>query len=555
MPRDPTTRVPQQTPKPSSKAVNADDRLNSWKEIASYLNASVRTVQRWERTVGLPIKRRAGAKRNLVYAYCSELDGWWSGRSAALAFVRSQGVQHATSLAEPSIAVLPFANMNHDEEGDFFCDGITEDITSALTRVRRLRVAPRSSAFEFRGPALNVREAAHRLNVTSVLEGSVRRSGNRFRITVDLVDVLTGYSISSERFDGVMEDIFAVQDKISQDIVSNLMIRLVGDQSRRMRSRYTDNWAAYSLYLKGRFRWNQRTPEALSKAQEHFKQALTEDPAYALAQAGIADCYAMAAAYSLQDPREALPMAKAAALKALEMDDQLAEAHNSLAFYYALYEYEWSRAEQGFRRAIDLNPNYATARSWLAWFVLLPWGRFDEAATEARAATVLDPHTPVNNLVCAMTRYMLGHHSAALEDLKQPLRSAPDHLLANWVLAHVQIATGDYEEAIRTCEKISVPGFGDGLLGYACARSGKTDQAKIVLDRLEERSRRRFVPAAQPAQVLLGLERWDEAFHHLERACEQRGPTHIWLKTDPLYSAIRSDSRFPALLKKLRLEA
>ena len=281
--------------------------------------------------------------------------------------------------AQPSIAVLPFENRSRGDEDEYFSDGISEDITSALGKVERLHVAPRSMAFQFKGKRPTPKEVGTVLNVGHVLEGSVRRSGNRVRINVELIAIEEGYQVWSERYDRVMEDVFEIQDEISQAIVERLKVKLVGREKELLAKRYTENLQAYNLCLRGRYYWYKRTAETIQKAMGFYEQALAEDPDYALAHSGLADCHSSLGFYGVLPPKEARPRAEAAASKALEIDADLAAAHASIGGVESLYHWNWTAGERAFRRAIELDSSYPVGHMWYAIWVLAPLGRLERS--------------------------------------------------------------------------------------------------------------------------------------------------------------------------------
>ena len=300
---------------------------------------------------------------------------------------------------ENSIAVLPFANVSADPENDYFCDGLAEELLNALAKVEGLKVAARTSSFYFKGKNIDVGQIGEALGVTTVLEGSVRRSGNRLRITAQLINTTDGFHLWSELYDRELKDIFDVQEEITLAIVDSLKLKLLGEGRAKVLRRYTENAEAYSLYLRGRFFWNKRTTEGFRQAIEYFEQAIELEPNYALAYSGIADCYNCSGfAYDLGWMRQAEVMskAKAAAIKALEIDDTLAEAHTSLAYAKHLFDWDWEGSEKLFRLAIALNPNYANAHHWFA-HLLIATSRVDEALAESERALELDPLSAVMN--------------------------------------------------------------------------------------------------------------------------------------------------------------
>ena len=464
---------------------------------------------------------------------------------------------HRTSRVAPAIAVLPFADMSPEKDQEYFCEGMAEEVINALAQVEGLRVVSRSSSFQFRGKSYDVRDVGEKLSVGAVLEGSVRRAGNRLRITAQLVGVSDGFHIWSERYDREMKDIFDVQDEISRAIVEALKVKLVGEQQKQLIKRYTENLEAYHLYLKGRYYWNQRVPGALKKAHEYFQQALAEDPNYALAYTGLADCYLVRGYFGISPPKEVMPQAKASVLKALDLDDTLAEAYTALGVVTAIYEFEWLEAEQHFRRALELNPGYATAHSWYAFFDLTPMGRLEEAAQESRRSQELDPlSAPINTIVGAIL-YFQRQYQAAIQELQKALELDRDFPAAHYYLAKSWSALGMEEPAIAAFQKArEASGNNLGFTGWlACCYGtwGRKSEAQQLLDEFQNPSQQRYVPAHSIGAVYLGLGDEDRAFEWFEQACEERSSILAWLNVDSAYDRVRSDARFAALAKKMGL--
>ena len=457
--------------------------------------------------------------------------------------------------AEPSIAVLPFVNMNRDEESEFFSDGITEDIIIALTKVEGLRVAARNSAFQFKGKTPDLDELGRRLKVDNVLVGSVRRAGNRLRVTVQLSNVADGYEMWSERYDRLMEDIFDIQDDISQAVVGTLEVKLVGGKKSLAR-RYTENVEAYKHYLRGRYYWHKRTPEAIRKAKENLELALGEDPNYAPAHSGLADCTVSLALINDPDPpSEVMPKAKQAALKALDLDPMLPEAHASLGFVEVVYGWNWEPADRELKRAIQLDPGYSTAHYWRAVFVLVGTGRLDEALDEAQAALNLEPVTPSINMGLGLVLFYRREYEAAAEQLRKTLELEPNIVWARFLLARTHQQLGDPEKAVAAFEELELLSMREGHLGYAYAVSGRPEQARKLLDDLQEPSRPAHIVAFQIALIHAGLGSADLALEWLERAVAARSPQLVWLNVLPEFDRLHSDPRFAALLEKMNLDS
>ncbi len=460
------------------------------------------------------------------------------------------------TLSAASIAVLPFVNMNRDEESEFLSDGITEDIINALMRVEGLRVAARSSVFQFKGLAPDVQAVGHKLNVDAVLEGSVRRSAERLRVTAQLIKVMDGFQIWSERYDRVMKDIFEIQDEISRAIVDKLKVRLVGDRSKPLVSQCTADPEAYNLYLKGRHHWNKRTAGGYKKSAEHFQQACTKDPGFALPYVGLADACLASAWWGSLNPREAIPKAEALLKRALEIDTALAEAYASLGFLLGGFLWDWGKAETAFQRSIELNPNYAPARLWHACVSLGPNDRFEEAAREAERAIELEPLVTIYYGGVCLLPLWRRQYDLWQAIARKTLELEPDFALAFCGFAEVMCYEGRYEEAVAAAEQAnrSLPpgGFwGTGLLGYCYARWDKTEEAHEVLANLETLRERSYAQATALAAVYVGLGERDLALEWLERAYEEHCGQLSWIRFDLTWDSLRDDPRFQNLLHRM----
>lgn len=465
--------------------------------------------------------------------------------------------------SSPSIAVLPFKNLSADREQDYFCDGVAEEIINALTQVEGLHVVARTSAFSFRGKDADIREIGRKLNVGTLLEGSVRKAGDRVRITAQLVNVADGYHLWSERYDrdiGALccpEDIFAIQDEISLAIVGKLKVKLLEGEKTRLVKRHTDDLDAYNLYLKGRYFWNRRTEQSLKKSVEYFDQAIEKDPAYALAYAGLADSYVTLQDYTSVSPKVTLPKAKEAAHKALEIDSTLAEAHNSLA-QVMFREWDWEGAEREHKRAIELNPNYATAHHWYA-LVLAYAARFDEAIAEMKRARELDPLSLIINRNLGLVLYFARRYDKAVEQLQKTLEMDPSFSLAHAGLGQAYLQKSMYQEALRELQRESDIRAGSDTVvetwkGIAYVKAGKKSEAKRVLDDLLKRAKQVYVSPVLFAGLYFAMGENDLAFKSLDLAYNQRDSRLLELKVLPEFDSVRSEPRFKALLKKVGFE-
>lgn len=456
----------------------------------------------------------------------------------------------------PSIAVLPFANLSADKEQEYFCDGMAEEIINALTHLEGLRVVARTSAFVFKGKHQDVREVGKKLSVGTILEGSVRRAGNRVRITAQLINVADGYHIWSEKFDRDLADVFAIQDEISLSIADNLKVRLLGHDKDKMLKRYTHNLEAYDLYLKGRYHWNRRTPESLKKAVVHFEQVIEKDPEYALAYAGLADSYSMLPQVGVIPAKEAFPKAKVLASKALEIDETLAEAHTSLAFVLWSYDWDWIGMEREFRRAIELNPNYATAHQWFA-MALLNLGRTSETVQEIERALELDPLSPIINTSAGFMYMFAGQEEKAEEHAKKTLDIDPAFGFAHIVLAYLSERHQRYDEAVEGHLK------GDSFAGTlsqkeiaelraAYASSGWIGYLRKRLHMKQSKAEQGDVQCYDIAWLYARLDDAEKAIEWLRRAYQDRDPGLASLLTDDAFDKLRSDPRFIEIMRKMR---
>jgi serine/threonine-protein kinase len=458
----------------------------------------------------------------------------------------------------PSIAVLPFATLSADPEQDYFCDGMAEEIINALTHVEGLRVVARTSSFAFKGKHQDVREIGRKLDVETVLEGSVRKAGNRLRITAQLVKTDDGYHLWSERYDREMEDVFAIQDEISLAIVEKLKINLLGGQKTKLTKRQTEDIEAYNLYLKGRYFWNKRTEKALRKGIGYFSEAIKLDPEYAVAYTGLADSYNLLSAYSIASPGESIPKAKAAATKALRIDPDLAEGHECLGHVDMLYNWDWQNAGKEFKRAIELNPNYATAHQRHG-ILLTAMGQMDEALAEIKRARELDPLSLIINTDVGLFFFLQREYDVAEELSGKPLEMDPNFAVARFAHGLALEQMERHEEAAGEFQKAIAISGGNPIylsaLGHARAIAGSREEAQKILSELLELSRRRYVSPYSTATVCAGLGETDEAFTWLERALEEHSVWlgHLHLRVDPRLDCLRSDPRFGLLLDKMGL--
>jgi serine/threonine-protein kinase len=452
-----------------------------------------------------------------------------------------------------SIAVLPFTDLSPQKDQEYFCDGMSEELINALTKIEQLQVASRTSAFQFKGRSCDISEIGKKLKVQMVLEGSVRKAGNRLRITAQLVNAEDGYHIWSEKYDREMEDVFAIQDEISLTIADTMAIKLLEEDKAKLVKRHTEDVDAYNLYLKGRYFWNKRTEEGIKKGNDFFLQALQKDPNYALAYSGLADSFILLGSFDYLSPRETFPQAREAALRALKIDSSLPEAHASLAWIIMSYDWDLKKAGTEFGKALEFNPNYATACHWSA-FPLLFMGKFDKAIQIMKQAQELDPLSLAINADLGQVFYLAQEYDKAIEQLNRTFEIDADFWKSHFHLGQVHLQKGMYGEAVSELQKALQPSYSDwvfAVLGYAYGVSGERDAAFKVLDELNRESKKRYVSSCLRALICAGLGERDQALTFLERAHEDREFRLIWLNIEPMFAGLRQDSRFVALLKKV----
>jgi serine/threonine-protein kinase len=460
-----------------------------------------------------------------------------------------------TGLNEPpSIAVLPFLNLSTDPENEYFSEGVTEEILNALTGIPALRVASRRSSFAFKGESITSTEIAQRLNVRTVLEGSLRRSGNRIRMTVQLINALDGYTLWSERYDREIQDVFAIQEDIARTIVETLRVRLTSDQDGSLTKRHTDDLEAYELYLRGRYCWFRRG--MLKKSMGHFQRALEKDPNYALAYHGLADGYCVLGLYGFAPPDAVVPKAAAAVERAVALAGDLAEVRTSQGFLQ-LISWDWVAAERTLSSAISLNPNYPLAYSFHSW-LLTTVGREREAQEAARRGQELDPLSPVTTGIAALVAYHARDYDRAIHECERALEIEPSSFLALLAITLSYAAKGEHPAAIehaREGVRLSPDAlFLRGLLGAVYGMAGRRGEAQEVLDDLDRRAPSMYVAPMLRSWILSHIGETDLAFAALEQAFAERSCPLGFGVRFPIYDGLRDDPRFADLLHRMALE-
>jgi DNA-binding winged helix-turn-helix (wHTH) protein/TolB-like protein/Tfp pilus assembly protein PilF len=462
-----------------------------------------------------------------------------------LVYFTGWGKGNASSIQ--SIAVLPFVDESADPDAQYINDKIAESLINSLSKLPQLRVVPRSVVAGYKGKEIDPRKVGQELNVRAVVTGRMRRHGDIISIQADLIDLENVAQLWGQHYDHKVSDVLLVQDDISRDIFENLRLKLNVEEKKQLE--------AYRLYLKGRNAWNKRTGDALLQAIEFFNQAIAIDPNYGAAHAGLADCYNMLVVYGRLEPKEGFPKAKEAATKALEIDESSAEAHSSMAFIK--FRWDWDRAatEREFQTAIRLKPAYAPAHQWYSSY-LVAVERFDEAIAEAKRTEELEPLSFVASSHLGWIYYLSGQNDKAIEQCRKILELDPSSFPARRYLGLAYEAKGMYAEAItefQTGVKLSGSPLMLGLLGHAYAASGKTAEAKQVLEDLQQLQGQRYVSPYTVAAIYAGLGDQDQAFKWLETAVEARDIWLMNLKVDPVFAKLRSHRNFTDILARIRL--
>ena len=456
-----------------------------------------------------------------------------------------------------SIVVLPFKDLTGDADNEYFCDGLAEELLSALAKIRGLFVVARASAFSFKGKDLDVREIGRRLGVDTLIEGSVKKSGARLRISVYLIDAANGFQIWSERFERRMTDLFELQDEITLAIISELKVELLETDKQVLVRRHSSDLEAYNLYLKGRFYWAQR-PQGINKAIEFFQLAIDRDPRSALARAGLADCYVTLGSWENGSlpPIIAMAKARAAANKAVELDERLAEPHATLAYRTTHHDWDWSIAEAQFQHALALNPNYAVTHHWYSHY-LMAMGRTEESLAQSKRCLELDPLDLVINIHMAWHYQFSRRYDEAVDQCHKTNDLHPNSFWPPYFFAMAYQQQGrladaaiEFQKAIEMSGSVTFTSAGLGHL-YGCA--GDSAKARRIFEELYQRSQRTYVPAYDLALVCVGLGWTDQAFEWLDKAHQERSGWLTYLGVEPRLDSLRMDARFGEMLHRLRL--
>jgi len=458
--------------------------------------------------------------------------------------------------AEPirSIAVLPFDNSSKDSEIEYLSDGITESLINSLSQLPDLTVIARTSVYQYEGKAIDSKRIGQELKVQAILTGRVIQRNEGLSISAELIDTRNNSHLWGDQYNLQLSNVFAIQSEIAQTITENLRLKLSNTQKTQLAMHHTENPEAYQLFVKGRYYWNKGTEADLIKAIGYYHQAVEKDPAYALAYAGLAEAYAMAPGDINLPPMESMPRAVEAAKRALELDNHLAEAEAVLATVHFFYDWDWIRAETGFKRALELNPGYTGAHDQYAWFLIL-MGRYREAVTEFERAQQLDPLSSVFTAELAVPYLFQGQYDKAMELARKAIDMDPFFFMSHFSIGRIYELKGNYPDAIESFKKSFQLGNSPislGWLGNAYALSGNKSDALNVIDQLKGLSReRRYVSPFYYALIYTGLGDKDQAFFWLEQAYRQKDSFMTFLKADPSLNPLRSDSRFAELLKRV----
>lgn len=495
--------------------------------------------------------------------YASARDLW-----AALIDLRSDNTEQAERAPLLSaIAILPFSDLSAAHDQEYFCDGLAEELISAVGQSSQIRVASRTASFRYKGAGVDLREIGRTLNVASILEGSVRKAGERVRIVVKLVDIETGYPLWSETYDRLLNDIFQIQDDIARAVVTKLLGTFTAFSEKgqgtctpfrtALAPSPPRNVRAYEFYLKGRYFWNKRTEDDLRRSAECFGRAIAEDSNEAVAHAGLADVYVTLSLYGAVRPLEFMPLARSSADRALQLNPDLAEALTSRACLRAVFDWDWNSAAREFETAIRINPNYAQARQWYAMNCLCPLGAFARARKELKLAAETDPISLAIASSAGVLAFFEQDYERAIADFRAVLQMNEAFYLAHYFIGQIYAAQGLYPDALGELELAVAMSRGSSesisALGYAQARAGQTDNARLQLQELTRRKTQKYVSPVLLAQINTGLEEYEQAMTNIEEAFHTRSTDLVWLNVRPAFDAVRSNDRVTRILTSLGL--
>jgi TolB-like protein/Tfp pilus assembly protein PilF len=460
----------------------------------------------------------------------------------------------AATVPDKSIAVLPFDNLSRDPDNAYFAEGVQDEILTRLAKIGDLKVISRTSTEKYKSAPANLREIAQQLGVAHIVEGSVQKANDQVRVNVQLINALTDAHLWADTYDRKLLDIFSVESDIAKTIADTLQAKLSGSEKTAISKKPTANPEAYELYLKARFFWNKRTGADLKTAAQYFERALTADPSYGSAYAGLAQSYLLIPVFGAGAPRDFFPKAMVAAHRAIKLDETSAEGHSALAML-VLFDFKFKESEEEFRRAIELNPNYATAHHWFGNSLLVTLGRFDEAIKEGERAVELDPLSLIINADLGSTLMIARRYDEAIAQLRRTLALDGNFGYAHWNLGEALYLKGDIPAAISEYEKAAALDDDPqilALLGRAYADTGKREQALEILQKLNEKGQQHYVRKYLYTVVYTGLGDKATAIDYLEKANEDGdSPDTTWLKVDPIFDPLRNEPRFQQLIAKM----
>ena len=535
------------------------ERLDSWKEIAAYLGRQVRTVHLWEKSEKLPVHRHIHNKRGTVYAFRSELDAWKAARTVTRAARERTPEDQQRSSTKEMVGVLPFKNLCEDPSQEYFGDGLTEEVISQLGRVRpeRLGVIARTSSMHYKNSQKRVSAIAKELDVSYLIEGSVRRSKQQIRVTVTLIRAADETTLWSESYDRELADICALQMDIASRIAVSVVSELVLANTGRQFSRPLKiDGQAYEAYLCGLNYSRQRTEDSLLKSVHYFNRAVQKDPNLTVAYSGLADSYVLLAVYGVMPPLEVMPLAKASALQALQSRPELSEAHATFGQILSVSDWEWEEAEKEYKRALELNPSYPVAHHYFAEY-LSSVGQHDQALREIRLACLLDPHSVIASVWEGNLLRLCGEPEKAIRVCLATVQMDPTYVLSHWALGLAYEHAGRIEDALAQFRAAThLSGRSPcvlSALGHAQAAAGMLEEARQTLEQLRSLSAKRYVPAYEFAILYAGLGDEDQAVEFINRAFEERSPWLMMLPLEPRLARLRSNDRFAWLVNNLNL--
>jgi TolB-like protein len=543
---------------------NPADRLDSWKEIASFLRRDVRTVQRWEKKEGLPVYRHLHDKLGSIYAYRNELTDWFNARQQLGAAMGKQDGQ----AEKIKLAILPFGNLSGSQEDDYFSDGLTEEMITQITRLQapELAVIARTTAEHYNASSKSLEQMKKELGVGYVLEGKVRRGGNRVRITAQLIQLKDQTQLWAETYERDLSDVLSVQAGIAQAIAREINLALNLSERTRLsdlqKGQARVQPAAYDAYLKARYNLHQMKPAALTRSIEDFERAIQMDPNYAPAYAGLASAHALLAIapFDCLPPHEAMPKAEAAARKSLELDSSFAEAHTALALVNHHYHWKWKEAEAGYEEAIELNPDHADTHLWYSW-MLLALGRRDHAFDEIEQTMGIvqetDPHRLVTVHTTRAAAYYFGReYQRAVEECEKAEQLDPEYFMLHFIAGRAHMRLNNYAKAIKHLKTAIGTGempLMEAALGLAYAVSGKKGLTQKLAEQFKAAAKKRYIPPTYFGMLFAGLGDRDKALEWLEKAFQERADGLTWLNVEPMLDEVRNDPRFQDLIRRIGL--